>query len=307
MTDYAFDGDHSREIVNIAALKSADERKLQVWLRSSSPTMILVTITPDMAVAMLALSREGHRKTNLKRVREYCRALREGTFLVMNQTLGFDTNQQLTDGTHRLTACVQTGVPLKIFCCFGMIPKVFAITDRGGVRTPGQLFGIAGHANGNLIAAAVRLCYLYDYDSISLAGGMGLSSKIGKIILTPDDLLAWAEKNPSIGGMLDNRKMYHAFRPVEMSALLGVHWLIRRQYGELADEFMHRFCYGEDLKIGTTIWNLRARLISPKEGKVSMPKSWKIAFIIKAFNAFLTGRTVKQFKILEGEPFPRIR
>ena len=68
-------------------------------------------ITPKMAAEMLErhLNPENQRRQSQSVVESYARAMRAGQWLLTHQGIAIDTNGELVDGQHRLSAIVASG------------------------------------------------------------------------------------------------------------------------------------------------------------------------------------------------------
>lgn len=84
-----------------------------------------------------------------------------------HQGIAFRTDGVLTDGQHRLTACVNSGTPITTLVTYGQPADVFAVLDQGTQRTGAHILQAAGlHVPSvNHVAAAARqLIILTDPD-----------------------------------------------------------------------------------------------------------------------------------------------
>ena len=98
-------------------------------------TIKMVLITPEMAKALLA-TQIRNRCINMKRVALYAKELSEGRWRVSNDAICIGEDGRLSNGQHRLTAIIRSGVPALMAVMYG-VPKD-AIIDRGQARSVSQ-------------------------------------------------------------------------------------------------------------------------------------------------------------------------
>lgn len=110
-----------------------DYQPLKTRFAKSELATSIWEITPSLAEEMLNASR-GNRMIRPQRVKDWARALADGTWEVITDDIGFDVDGYLINGHHRLHACVQSG---KRFCCgikFGLSKTAYQKMDCGLAR-----------------------------------------------------------------------------------------------------------------------------------------------------------------------------
>lgn len=95
----------------------------------------MVKVTPEMARSLLE-TQIRNRCINPRRVALYARELTEGRWRVSNDALCIGEDGRLSNGQHRLTAIIKSGVPALMAVMYG-VPKD-AIIDRGQARSTAQ-------------------------------------------------------------------------------------------------------------------------------------------------------------------------
>lgn len=290
------------------ATRTVDFRKkLAALCATKTPRQEIMTITPAMGTIMLERKRENNRAIQDRLVVRYATEMREDRWTITNQGIGFDSNGHLCDGQHRLSACVMADVPFTSWVAFGLAPENFKHIDIGSKRTNGQLFQIAGLPNGNILSAAARLAYLYETKDITLSSTrVGIAPK-SAVYVSNDLLMDFVAKNPSFADTTTFNRLYREFSGLEYSSSHALHWITRQAYPRKADEFFERLCSGTGLIKGDPIHRLRHRLEQIRARRERVPKAWKAAWVIKAFNAWNAGKTLEQFKIGTSELFPRVK
>jgi hypothetical protein len=101
-------------------------------------TPILTTITPKIAAEWLAFN-TGNRPLHTSHVADYCKRIRSGEFTLTHQGIAFSGNpaspKRLLDGQTRLTAIVQTGIPIQQWVFWGAEDETFSAIDGGKSRS----------------------------------------------------------------------------------------------------------------------------------------------------------------------------
>ena len=93
------------------------------------------TITPEKAVEILAKCNRGNRKLRPGTVARYSRMMALGEWRLSPEAIVISRTGRLLNGQHRLSAVVQSGVPVRFMTIRGPEDDVFSVLDRGAVRT----------------------------------------------------------------------------------------------------------------------------------------------------------------------------
>lgn len=120
-------------------------------------------ITPDEAKAMLKKN-VSNRPLREATVREYATHLQNGTFRYTPDAIGFDTEGNLCNGQHRLTAVAQSGKGAFFLVVSDLERDAFSTFDVGRKRTLGDLISIDGQANAALVGSIARAVMEALYD-----------------------------------------------------------------------------------------------------------------------------------------------
>ena len=117
------------------------------------PTAQYKEITPEIATEMLAKNKRNYRKLSKTKVEVLARELRANEWLSTTQGVGFDTDDKLIDGQHRLSAIVATNITVpSMLVCYGLTPKAKYKIDVGNKRTFADLTGLP-----TVVIASVRV------------------------------------------------------------------------------------------------------------------------------------------------------
>jgi hypothetical protein len=91
-------------------------------------------ISPTAAVALMKHN-TANRPPSRSQITRIKRAIEKGDFLLTTDAIGFNTAGEMTNGQNRLTACIETGIPILAFVVCGLDNDVYAVTDAQKVRT----------------------------------------------------------------------------------------------------------------------------------------------------------------------------
>lgn len=127
------------------------------------------TITPQWAKRILETRNPHNRRISEVFVSKMARDIANGAFVATHQGIAFNESGDLLDGQHRLAAVVMANKPITIpvttgvpamYKVNGSSINTFELIDGGKPRAVGQMLQMAGFANGNKIAAAVKAAVL---------------------------------------------------------------------------------------------------------------------------------------------------
>jgi len=129
----------------IRTVLSKIERETLREIRGMAPNSgsSVFVITPSIAREILTRVWDGQRKVRRQHVQELTRMIRNGQFELTHQGLLFDAEGWLHDGQHRLSACVMSGVSIRIQCSVTNNADVYKVLDQGARRTVSDLYGVS--------------------------------------------------------------------------------------------------------------------------------------------------------------------
>lgn len=140
-----------------------------------------MTITPEQAAEWLKTLNTRNRSISQRKVAIYASDMRKGNWRATHQGIGFYEDGTLSDGQHRLAACVESGVPLDVFVTFG-IPGVSAA-------------GIDAHRPRST-ADQVRIAGMSEWiNKDSLAVAKVLGAMCGNPVMSTHDAVELLERN----------------------------------------------------------------------------------------------------------------
>ena len=118
---------------------------------SDTPQASVIEVTPELAQRLLNTS-PGNRRMRSWYIDLLGAAMKSGDWLVTSQGIGIDSNGQLRDAHHRLTACERYQSPFSSVIAWGLSPSCYQVVDRGLLRSYSDILELP-----KTIAEAVRL------------------------------------------------------------------------------------------------------------------------------------------------------
>ena len=74
-----------------------------------------ITITPDEAKRLLEQDNRNFRKVSRGEVAKYTNSMKEGKWRFNGDSIALDASGLVKDGQHRLIACMESQIPMKVF------------------------------------------------------------------------------------------------------------------------------------------------------------------------------------------------
>lgn len=267
--------------------------------RSAPQFAQIVTFTPQQAKAILERA-AGHNFRSLRKVYalQLAKHMREGRWQLNGEAIKFDDNDVLTDGQHRLQACVTSGVPLTTWVVRG-VPRD-AEMDAGRTRSIGDRLTARGEVNSRNLGAALNALMViehgkkYDHSKAS-----SLHLEIEKYLKAHPRLRSYVNAEHSKFRLFDRSTTFPALAYCFDSS------------DELSGHiFMQQLAHGTDMQEGSPVLVLRNMLLKMRASKRKLDLVDQLAVCIKAFNFHLEGRTVRYIAWRTSgahvEEFPKI-
>ena len=147
----------------------------------------LKKITPRIAAELLTQN-SINRPMSVSHVRRLAESMKRGEWDLNGTTIKVSTSGRLLDGQHRLTACVDAGVPFDSLVVYGLEDEAFATIDQGAKsRKISDVLSIEAGANmKNVTAALFALHQMREYQQItgsSATASAGFSAAVAREML----------------------------------------------------------------------------------------------------------------------------
>lgn len=269
-----------------------------------SPCVQIETVTPEMAEAWLNVN---YRNRDLResRVTQLAGTLLRGQFELTSDGIAFDTTGILTNGQHRLSAIVVSGISAQLVVVRGLQAKAQEVTDQNLPRCLADALKLRGEKNYHVLAAG--LVWLYRFSYIEETGNVHFGD-LGLRPTTPQ-LLKIFEANQEIRELPRLvAKVRHSV-PVRNGVFLAFWHRINKLDAAEAALFIEKFMVGAELTKTDPIFVLRRILqLDSQRSFERMPDYREAALLIKAWNAWRESKPITKLAYKYGpkikEPFP---
>ncbi|HYE20935.1 MAG TPA: hypothetical protein VEA69_20990, partial [Tepidisphaeraceae bacterium] len=251
-------------------------------------------VTPEQAHEWLQQNYKNRRLIK-PYLRRYANDIRNGRWMLNGECLIFSDYGMLLNGQHRLHAIIETGIAIPLGIIEGVSSEAFITLDQQGKRTFAQNLEMDGYKNARTIAAAVSFVRVIESGVIS-ARQMSIEDSFAVLGEHPGLV-----ESAALIGPLCKRNIF------EPGPFVAFYYLATTKHpgNTTAGIFFDRLFSGSNLEKGSPVYSLREQLIA-SAGSKRLRTIHKIAIAIKAFNATLTGKSLKFLKWAEDESFPEI-
>lgn len=267
---------------------------------NTEPNVTTETITPRTAAHWLSMNGP-NRGIDRKTVARYARLMSAGLWVLDGMTIKFDWNGMLLDGQHRLAAVVRSGVTVQSVVVRGLDPASFRSMDRGRLRSVCQTLRMDGVRNGAALAAAALV--LHHDEEGALGGSWSLR-------LEPSEVAAIIEAHPGLSEAVSSVKTGCDRLHCKIGPIAWCYYRFNDIDKMLAKAFFESLFTGESLRRGDPVFLLRERLVANAGSRTKLSPKDVAALVIKAWNATIEGREMRQLKALRRmdgvESFPAI-
>jgi hypothetical protein len=217
------------------------------------------------------------------------------------ETLVYDETGRLMDGQTRLRACILANKPLVSYCVFGVPYVVFPSLDTGRSRSGGDIAGLLGFKNCHAIAAVARLIIRYQRGVLTTTGS--------STIIPNEEIKSYLKRNRerlSAAMEFVQKRRGGIVGLLPISQVAFVFYMNAEKHRSKAEEFVEKLATGAELAQQSPILILRRRMEGLRGEKHLLTEPQKLALVIKAWNAFLAGKSTSLLKWnAEVETFPK--
>lgn len=257
-----------------------------------------ILITPDKAKELLNLNVH-NRRANERTIKRYAEAMKSGRWKENTfEFIKIHADGTIADGQHRLHAVVKSGVPIVFDVVYNVPKDVFTVLDTGRNRNGADTFKVAGIKYDSVLPSIIQTF-------ISIQSGY---TDLWHTKMSNIEVLKEYNNSPDFWDHVAHKSIgwYADFAKILVPSFIGglyAHFCLVSHLD--AGKFMHQLCTGADIS-NKSILIVRNRLIQDKTALRKIMRSHKIAYIIKAWNAFRTNQEIKIIKFApEKESFPK--
>lgn len=261
-------------------------------------------ITPDSAKEYLK-SNTLNRPLNSRMVEFYASSMKRGQWELNGEPIIIARSGRVLDGQHRLQAVIESGIPINFFVTRGISDNTFDTIDQGKSRTGGDILAITGVSQANRKSAAISR-----YNSLRVSMIITETKNRDKENkFTKRDILNEYNRVPHFWDnvVAEANKCYDSKRLFSNSDMAGVmaFLILDRSHSEDTVFGFFRQLTGIDDPQNNTIILLSNKIIDASLKGYKLTSKYKTALLIKAFNAYLTGKEYKVLTYNEGiESYP---
>jgi hypothetical protein len=276
----------------------------QAASRELSLSSRIMDISPGVATEMLTRNDE-NRPIDRGRVKHLRDAIQRGEWLVSHQGIAFAgswTDSRLLDGQHRLEAIRQSGQTVRLLVFENVPRETFSVMDTGRSRTASTVLAMQGEHDASLLGAAIRHIHLFK--TMPDAEWKGQSSR-----LTNAQVLTFLEANREevtkacgVARLMSKERLI-----IPTAAAVGYYTTREASPGVGQESWIKGMTTGADLSPGDPRLALRNALISVGTGTSGRRRSdsrGQLGLYLKAWNAWVLQKSVKQLRFQRGEKMP---
>lgn len=251
----------------------------------------IMTITPELAKEWLQEKLQVQRNIRSSATGMLVRLINSDKWKLNGATIVFNDADppELSDGQHRLTACVESDRPIISLVLWGVPTDAFWTMDTGVARNGADAIKALGHNNQTALSAGAQLFWRYD---------KGLPLKHGGDLRTsPVEIQEVITANPDL---VDAVQYARPCSEIIRSQGAGVFCfcVLNRIDHDDAVEFFAKLASGENLIKGDPVLELRRRLTNRP------PPLERIYLIFKAWNFFRSRKNVLALRVDMTQGFP---
>jgi hypothetical protein len=293
-----FSAVHQDDVRRIKSL-IADRVKRSGHLPATDLLTETVTITPAMAEHILVHHNTHNRGLRSRHVDRFTRIIRAGQWLLTSQGISFARDGSLNDGQHRLHAIVRAGRPVAIRVTFGEAREAFTVLDTNAGRNGSDTLHVAEYKNTSTLAAAARLLAIIES-----------GNPLANITISNDAVLDVVKAHPNLNeATTPGARIGKKFK-CSVAATTVAYYLISEHSPRKTrvNEFFDRLADGAGQGTRSPILAVRDGLMKKdldahfrSAGNRAVAQS---AAIIKAWNAWVSGRKNNLIRWEAGENFP---
>lgn len=253
----------------------------------------VVTLTPEKAREMLQKNID-NRPLSRAVLTKYAAAIKRGEWQLNGEPIIIFDDGRLGDGQHRCHAVIQAGIPIQTLVVYGAPNTAFKTIDAGKSRAASDVLSINGKKNVNVLAAAAR-GYLLEY----LSGS-------AKDEITSAQILECVELHPHINFWVSKYVTSEKIKASVSSVFCGLLAVASERYGiEKMQPFFDGVAEGVGLGLTDPAYVLRERM-SRESGSKLLTTYAKRAYMVKAMNAFILGKSMSKLTWKDKEEMPKI-
>lgn len=248
------------------------------------PEHQIMKVTPEQADIWLQNSIV-NRPLDLKRVYELEEAILENKWMFDGSPIRLNESQLLMDGQHRLEAIKRSGRIVKALVVSNIDDEAIKTIDSGRSKSGADMAVMLGFTKEQGQTADTAIKWTCRYRK----GGLGQVSVPNSYIY--DQIENNKELISSVMYVLQHPRKN---RLLKAGIITFLHYMVRQQHEQKANEFVDRFILGDKLELDSPIYHLRQVLLMQDNQTYKMDILEKVATLINAWNSFKLNNKITQ-------------
>jgi hypothetical protein len=254
-------------------------------------------ITPAVAEEMLKANVH-NRDCRKRHVAMLAGAMTRGEWVPNGDAIKFSTEGVLLDGQHRLRAVMESGVHITIPVVRGLPSEAQITMDTHAKRKLSDILKLNGEPNYLTLAGALGVLWQYENGGLRAYNTKPTFAQLLQTLDKNADIRDSVRVGQRVGGTLK-------FSPSVASV---AHWALIRIDADDAVFFFDRLIDGANLAENDPIRRVREVFLQNAMARAKFPSTHMFALLIKAWNAYRQGRSMKALRWRAGganpEEFP---
>lgn len=271
-----------------------ENNKVTSWVEHITPQVAQVYLTKNIS----------NRPVKEAIVDMYAQQMLDGQWTLSNDAITFCEDGELMNGQHRLKAVCKSGVPCDFLVSRGLPRKAFNVMDNGYNRTAGNALFMDGVSGSNNVAAIVKRKLVLERKMTIVPGNTSVHGGASGIKVGNAQIVAEYYKHKDDYDRIyrDAKSLYIKSRVLALSDYGGfiahLNLSIKHPY-DTALGFFEELT--EKRKVtNDVVTMLRQKIINDKLSQNKMTSSVKQKLIIKAWNVYVSCKSVKRLAYVEA-------
>lgn len=268
----------------------------------------VIEITPEIAKMLIAntegrLQRAPHKQTIL----EYANLMRKGEWVLNYQPIQIGIDGNVLDGQHRLRGCIEANIPFTTLFIENVDEKVFDTMDRGRARTLGDILSSRRFDNYNTMAATIAVLYNLENERYALTmTSKGQSSGSNRHLrITPTQMNKFLSRNPNFSEFIaDGKRLQNVgSKLLTPSQFIALWYFCSKSDAVKSNTFFAKLSTGASIDETNPIFFIRKKLMEFKRKETYLRSIDITNLVLKGFEMYCNGETVKSHIVIPKEPF----